>query len=158
MPDMLVKLYELPDLEPCLEGLSKAGITVRRTMAYEKEQVVGWVREQFGLRWAGECDVAFSNHPVSCFIATDNGEILGFACYESTCKGFFGPEGVLEENRGSGIGAALLFSCLHAMAAMGYAYGIIGGVGPTEFYSKVVGAVEIEGSDPGVYRDRLKVD
>ena len=37
------------------------------------------------------------------------------------------------------------------MREMGYAYAIIGGVGPAEFYAKVCGATVIEGSDPGVY-------
>lgn len=34
----------------------------------------------------------------------------------------------------------------------GYAYAIIGGVGPAEFYAKAVGAVLIEGSSPGIYQ------
>ena len=99
---------------------------------------------------------AFSNHPISCFLATEEGEIIGFACYDCTCKNFFGPTGVVEEKRSRGIGKALLLCCLHAMAANGYGYAIIGGVGPADFYAKAVGAVEIKGSSPGVYRDRLK--
>jgi len=38
---------------------------------------------------------------------------------------------------------------------MGYAYGIIGGVGPAEFYRKACGAVPVDGSSPGIYRDML---
>src|SRR5262249_36582770 len=92
----------------------------------------------------------------SCFIATASGELRGFACYESTRRNFFGPMGVAAPARGEGIGSALLLGCLHAMAGLGYAYAIIGGVGPAEFYPRVVGATEIEGSTPGIYRDRLK--
>jgi len=44
---------------------------------------------------------------------------------------------------------ALLLSCLHAMRDNGYAYAIIAGVGPAEYYSKTVGATLIEGSSPG---------
>ena len=44
---------------------------------------------------------------------------------------------------------------LHAMATLGYAYAIIGGVREVELYWKAVGAIEIEGSSPGIYRDRL---
>ena len=33
----------------------------------------------------------------------------------------------------------------------GYAYAIIGGVGPAEYYAKTVGATLIEGSSPGIY-------
>jgi hypothetical protein len=43
------------------------------------------------------------------------------------------------------------------MAASGYAYAIIGGGdGAGRFYADSVGAIEIEGSSPGIYRDRLK--
>ena len=99
--------------------------------------------------------MAFGNQPVSCFVATGGGEILGFCCYETTCRNFFGPMGVSESHRGRGIGKALTLSCLQAMAHMGYAYAIIGGVGPADFYRKVAGAAEIEGSSPGIYRHRL---
>jgi ribosomal protein S18 acetylase RimI-like enzyme len=117
---------------------------------------MAWVREHFGPAWASECDVAFANRPISCHIATQGGEILGFACYDSTCRGFFGPIGVDESMRGLGVGRTLLLSCLHAMAAAGYAYAVVGGVESPEFYARTVGAIEIPGSAPGIYRDRLK--
>ncbi|MEN8210560.1 MAG: GNAT family N-acetyltransferase [Thermodesulfobacteriota bacterium] len=155
--DRLVRLYDLPPAEPHLKNLLKKGVTVRTAMAYEKAQTVEWVRNEFSEGWADESSVAFSNHPVSCFIATEKGAIIGFACYESTCRNFFGPIGVAEHVRGHGIGRALLLSCLHAMAASGYAYAIIGGGdGARKFYAETVGAIEIEGSSPGIYRDRLK--
>jgi GNAT superfamily N-acetyltransferase len=156
MADMLVKLYELPDVRSDVERLKEQGILIRRVMPYEKRQVVEWVRKNFGDGWASECDVSFSRTPLACFLATTGGEIAGFACYDSTCLDFFGPTGVLENKRGLGIGKALLLTCLHAMAAVGHAYAIIGGAGPTEFYSRTVGAIPIEGSSPGIYRDMLK--
>ncbi len=158
MSDMLVKLYELPNTSSLVETLKNHGIVIRAARSYEKHQVTEWVRNTFGGTWESECDVSFSNHPVSCFIATETGEIIGFACYDSTYKNFFGPSGVAETRRGLGIGKALLLSCLHAMGANGFAYAIIGGVGPAEFYSKAVGAISIAGSSPGVYGDRLKQD
>jgi hypothetical protein len=39
---------------------------------------------------------------------------------------------------------------------MGYVYGIIGGVGPVEFYRKTVGAIEIPESAPGIYVNMLR--
>ena len=156
MSDMLVKLYELPEATPVVAELKSQGIIIRVARPYEKQAVVDWVKNLFGAAWASECDVAFSNQPVSCFIASERGKIIGFACYNSTCKCFFGPTGVSEEKRGLGIGKALLLVCLHAMHADGYAYGIIGGVGPAEFYSRVVGATLIENSTPGIYSDLLK--
>lgn len=156
MADLLVKLYELPDERPRLAGLAENGIIIRRAMAYEKFQVVDWVRAHFGTGWAGECDVAFANAPISCFIATAAGNLAGFACHDSTMKNFFGPLGVAENFRRRGIGTALLLRCLHAMAAAGYAYGVIGDAGDADFYARTVNAAAIPGSSPGVYRDRLK--
>ena len=48
-------------------------------------------------------------------------------------------------------GGALLFRCLESMREMGYAYAIIGGVGPQRYYEKVCGAFVIPGSDIGIY-------
>ena len=158
MPDMLAKLYDLPNASSLIEALGGHGIVIRTAMSYEKHQVTEWVRNMSGRAWESECDVSFSNHPVSCFIATEVGKIIGFACYDSTYKNFFGPIGVAEIKRGLGIGKALLLSCLYAMRANGFAYAIIGGVGPAEFFYKAVGAITIEGSSSGIYRDRLKED
>ncbi len=153
MADLLVKLYELPAAASI--ALGGAGPRIRRAMAYEKHSVVDWVRENFGRGWASECDVAFANRPISCHVATENGAIRGFACYDSTGRGLFGPVGVALEARGRGIGRGLLLSCLHAMSAAGYAYAVVAGVEAAEFYQRTVGATEIPGSTPGIYRDRL---
>jgi GNAT superfamily N-acetyltransferase len=155
MPDMLVKLYALPEAGPLLARLGAEGVEVRRALAPEKERVVGWVRQQFGGGWASECEVAFARQPIGCFVAVAEGKVVGFACHDATYRNFFGPTGVERAQRGRGMGQALLLACLHAMAAQGYAYAIIGGVGPAEFYAKTVGATLIEGSEPGIYRGML---
>lgn len=155
MPDMLVKLYELPDESALLEELSSQGLAIRRAMAPDKFRVVPWVQEHSSLSAAGEADVCFARSPISCFIATRGADIIGYACYDATCKNFFGPTRVLDDWQGKGIGKALLIRCLRAMREEGYAYAIIGGVGPAAFYEKAVGAVMIEGSKPGIYRDFL---
>jgi GNAT superfamily N-acetyltransferase len=154
MPDMLVRLYDLPSLEQALAGAARHGVTVRRVIAPEKPEVVDWVRSHFTF-WAAEVETAFAQVPATCFVAIREPDILGFACYDVTSKNFFGPEGVLEAERGKGIGRALLLSALHAQRAQGYAYSIIGGVGPAEFYAKAVGAVVIADSTPGIYDGML---
>jgi len=154
--DMLVKLYELPDMAPCLTQLKKRGIEIRPAMPLEKHLVIDWVRHCFGQGWASECEAAFSRQPITCHIAIALDKLIGFACFESSCKGFLGPIGVDPSRRGQDVGKGLLLSGLHAMAAMGYAYGIIGAVGPAEFFAKVAGATEIAGSSPGIYRSQLK--
>ncbi len=152
---MLVKLYELPALASVLEQQRVKGIDIRRPMPAEKPFVLKWITDHFYPHWMGECDVAFARQPISCFIAVERDNMLGFACYDATCANFFGPTGVDRPQRGRGIGKALLLACLHAMADQGYAYGIIGGVGPVDFYHKTVGAVVIADSTPGIYREPL---
>ena len=78
-----------------------------------------------------------------------------FGLYDVTARGFLGPMGVGEEARKSGVGRVLLVSALRGLRDMGHAYGIIGGVGPADFYARTVGAVPIEGSSPGIYVDIL---
>jgi hypothetical protein len=155
MIDMLVRLYDLPDTADLYSKIHDQGITLRRARAFEKHTIAAFAREHFSEKWASEVDVATTRQPISCWIATRNKEILGFSCYETTQRGFFGPTGVIESARGTGLGKALLFKSLESLREMGYAYGIIGGVGPRDFYEKNCGAIEIPGSDPGVYADIL---
>lgn len=155
MIDMLVRLYDLPETSAAYEKVAAGDIILRRPGAYEKHLVAAFVAEHFSPKWVSEVEIAFSRQPISCFIATKEKEILGFACYETSHKAYFGPTGVSEAARGTGIGKALLFKALEGLRELGYAYGFIGGVGPKEFYAKAVGAVEIPGSDPGIYVDIL---
>ncbi len=150
MHDMLVRLYALPDLADALAACAADGVAVRRALMPEKPAVVDWVRARFPSA-AAEVEAAFARPPVTCFVALRAGALAGFACYDVTCPNFFGPEGVAQDERGRGIGRALLLSALHAQRAQGYAYAVIGGVGPAEFYAKTVGAVAIPGSTPGLY-------
>jgi GNAT superfamily N-acetyltransferase len=155
MPDMLVKLYELPPLQPALDVIHSHGVTLRRAIAPEKHLVLAWIGQHFSPYWVSEADAAFSRQPASIFVAQQGNTLLGFACYDVTARGFFGPTGVGEAARGKGVGAALLLAALHDMYAQGYGYGIIGGVGPAEFYTKVSGAVIIPDSTPSVYAGML---
>ncbi len=95
--------------------------------------------------------MAFSHQPITAYIAVKEREFAGFAVYECTRRGYFGPTGVREDLRKSGLGSALLFRCLESMRELGYAYGVIGGVGPAEFYERVCGAFVIPGSERGIY-------
>jgi len=155
MHDMLVKLYELPSLTEALDAMSARGISVRRVLAPETPVVTGWVQTKFATS-AAEVGIACSRLPISCFIAVRDREILGFACHDATARNFFGPEAVAAEERGRGLGRALLLATLHAQREQGYAYAIIGGVGPADFYAKCVGAIPIPGSTPGIYLGMLR--
>jgi len=159
MPDMLVKLYELPELHPLLDKLERQGIVVRRAYPYELTPVRQFVARHFSQGWADELTGGFARQPVSVFLAQEGDRCVGFAGYECTTRDYFGPEGVLEEYRGRGLGKALLLCCLHALREMGYAYAIIGAAGPVEFYTQACGAIPIEGSTPGFYcHQRLQAE
>lgn len=153
MADMLVKLYELPEEINGVRDLRDNGVLIKQALAPDKSRVLEYVKNNFSQSWVNECDCAFSNHPVSCYIAVKDKEIIGFACYDVTAKNFFGPTGVSEEYRGVGVGKVLLLKALSTMREQGYGYAIIGGVNSAKgFYQKVVGATVIEDSAPGIYR------
>jgi len=153
MPDMLVRLYDLPDGAPYHARAQEAGYTVRRAELWDRERLRQFVKEQFNNPvWVMEADLAFARSPITAYLATKGPEIAGFAVYESTRRGFFGPTGVRDDLRRQGLGAALLYGSLESMRELGYAYAIIGWVGPVEYYEKVCGASVIPGSEISVFR------
>ncbi len=155
MQDMLVRLYCLPPVRRIDMCTGVDGVCIRHCMPYELRTLQHWVGEHFSPKWVSEATVAVCHQPPGCFIATRDSAIIGFVCADATMRGFVGPMGVAPGARGSGIGAALLLTALHEMRSWGYAYAIIGGVGPADFYRKVAGAIPIPDSSPGIYRDLL---
>ncbi|HSC81568.1 MAG TPA: GNAT family N-acetyltransferase [Chitinolyticbacter sp.] len=155
MPDMLVRLYDLPPLEQALVRVQAQGVEIRRGLVPEKHLVADWAGRTFGPTWQSECEVGFGFAPPTVFVATRERQLLGFACYDTTAKGLFGPTGVDEAGRGQGIGTGLLLMALHAMRANGYAYAVIGSAGPVDYYRRTLGAMVIEHSEPGLYAGML---
>ena len=156
MTDMLIKLYEIEDDWRFLAEQEKLGITIRKPIGPEKHIIVGWVSAQFGASWASETEVAISNKPRSCFVAVKQASIIGFACYDATGLGFFGPIGVEKSHRQRGTGKALMTACLLDMKLKGYGCAVVGAVESTRYYQKIVGAWEIPDSSTGIYKTRLK--
>ena len=150
MPDLLVNLLKLPPLE------AAQSFILRRAQPFELTLVRTFVAENFSSSWADEISVGFARQPISVFVATIDRELVGFAGYECTRRGFFGPTGVIQAAQGKGIGKALLLACLWSLREMGYVYAIIGAAGPVRFYQKTVGAIIIPDSEPGIYTDALK--
>jgi GNAT superfamily N-acetyltransferase len=172
LSDLLVRLYDLPPLAPVVAELDRHGIEIRRALATERPLVTELARAHGSEGWAAECEAAFARQPLACFVAAERSTrldtlaggtldlsnlLVGFACYEATCRNFFGPELVHPDARGKGVGRALLLAALHAMYAEGYAYAIIGWASSVDYYRKAVGATVIEGSRPGIYPVPLKL-
>ena len=151
MADLLVNLLKLPTFDN-----SEQDFSVRRAQPWEITPLRHFVEINFSRSWADEISVGFARQPVSIFVATIDRELVGFAAYECTRRGYFGPTGVLPTEQGKGIGKALLLASLAALREMGYVYAIIGNAGPVRFYQKTVGAIVIPGSDPGIYTGSLK--
>ena len=150
MPDLLVNLLKLPALEPA------DGFVLRRAQPFELSRVRDFIATNFSVGWADEISVGFARQPISVYVATIERELIGFAAYECTRRGFFGPTGVIPSARGRGVGKALLLASLEGLREMGYVYAIIGAAGPVRFYQRTVGAIIIPDSEPGIYTDMLK--
>ena len=149
---MLVKRYELRIDWSGMAGRENLGVVIRKPIGPEKRLPVDWVAKVFRVGWSSEVDMALANRPISCFVAVTEGKPIGLACYDATVPGFLCPMGVETSRQGQGTGKALLLAARIGMKRKGYGYAIIGAAGPLEVYKKTVGAVEIPGSQPGVYK------
>lgn len=144
--DILVMLYRLP---PC--PALPDGVVLRHPLPHERSILRMWINRQFSMGWGDEFDTAFRQQPASAWVLQRGGDILGFACYDVTARGFFGPVGVKESEQGQGFGRILLLASLHALRELGYAYAIIGSAGPVDFYLRTLPAMRIPDSHPGIY-------
>lgn len=141
--DMIVGLYNLPEMNVV------ENIKIKRAFVGDKEAILNFVKENFQKNWVFEVEHSLMQEVSKCFIATEDGKIIGFACYDASAKGFFGPIGVDPKRRKENIGNALLLRTLNAMKEYGYGYAIIGWVSEAErFYRKTVGAEYIKGGNP----------
>lgn len=140
--DMIVNLTKLPvcpDLEP--------NIKIKRAFVGDQKVILDFV-QMIDKRWIYEVEKALLQCPSKCYVATREGKVIGFACYDATARGFFGPIGIDKTERGNRVGAALLIRTLRSMEEYGYGYAIIGWVGNAEFfYRKLVNAEYIKGGE-----------
>lgn len=120
--DYLVNLYELE-----LDNINyESGMRITRVLSPNSDKVVAFINDNFNSNWASEAKSSLYKTNPTCFIALDGADIVGFACYDATAKGFFGPTGVKVEYRNKKIGRDLLLKTLSSMKEDGYGYAIIG--------------------------------
>lgn len=157
--DMIVNLKDIPKIS-CEEEFNNNGIKIKRAFPGDKRRILDFVKENFNEGWIYEAEHAILSDVPKCFIATCDGKVVGFACFDSSAKGFFGPIGVDPSMRGKKIGEALLIRTLNAMKEYGYWYAIIGWVSDAEkFYRKTVGAEFIQNGTPenSVYSNMVQM-
>jgi ribosomal protein S18 acetylase RimI-like enzyme len=156
--DMLIRLYMLDDTldDKTMQEPALASVQVRKPIGPEHRLLTRWVEQHFHDGWASEVQVALGNRPITVYVAVAAQQLIGFACYDATARGFVGPIGLAAGWRGRGLGAKLLRACLHDMHHAGYGYAIAGAVGAAGFFHRAAGATEIDASSPGLYRGLLK--
>ncbi|WLD56849.1 GNAT family N-acetyltransferase [Salinispirillum sp. LH 10-3-1] len=150
MPDMLVALNTLPSTPTLAPEYS-----VELAKPWDRETILNWVTANFSAGWASEVACGMAGHPCKVLVARRGHEMLGFACYDVTFPGFFGPTGISEAARGSGLGKALLIEAMHRLHHQGYVYAFIGDAGPVDFYAKVLGAMPVPEGLQGGYTPPL---
>jgi len=151
MPDLICPLLALPDNTALLASLQGEGITIRHARHWERTPLHDFIQTTFGAGWAGEAMASFSRNPISTIVAVEDKRFIGFATYEGTAPGYFGPTGVLETYRGRGIGKALFLEAMAGLRDLGYVYGIVGDPGPIAFYQKILPGILLPAEWPTIY-------
>ncbi|GLC89924.1 GNAT family N-acetyltransferase [Lysinibacillus piscis] len=120
-------------------------IIFRKVEQSDATSLKSFVQREFGSGWLEAIEMGFLQENIPIFIAVEEQEIVGFACFDVVRrkKGLFGPMGTSLTNRVQGIGYTLLHLCLNEMKKIGYEYAVIGEAGPLEFYEKACGAIAI---------------
>ena len=159
MADMLVKPYPLPTPPGLEEALREKGITIVKALAPDMSKIIAFTEENGHPGWADEIRVCFMNQPPSCWIAVKDKQVIGFGCYESTARGFFGPTLVADSARRQGIGKILLLKCMESLRDMGYAYAFIGwpAQNAIHFYEEATGGMMIPDDGYGVYSRMVRL-
>ncbi len=121
------------------------------------ERILGWIDAEFGGTWSSEAAAG------AVWIAEDDRGPVGFAAYDPRglrfswlrawaqrdSVGVFGPLGVLERARGTGLGTTLVRAALFSLRERGYRQALIPVVneGLVDFYDRAAGAYSVENVD-----------
>ena len=112
-----------PDWVNEKEALLEGKVTIEPFRPELILPLLEWMRVEFVGDWQRFAREAMAKittgefRPDNVWIAHENGKVVGYCQHDNACR--FGPFGVSASERGRGIGAVLLFKCLHAMRAKG---------------------------------------
>ncbi|MHB9032659.1 MAG: GNAT family N-acetyltransferase, partial [Anaerolineae bacterium] len=139
--DMRVDLDKLNlDSTAAIGKLAQSRIEIRRATTQDIPAAAAFALQNFSRGWQLEVEDAlrFPTPPVN--LAIKDGSIVGFAVYDVTGYGRFGPTGTRVDMRKQGIGGVLLKECCRQMQARGDTVAEIAWAGPVSFYLKEVNA------------------
>ena len=111
--DLLVNLYD-----DFLKNKSDDAFDLRRILSPDVYHLESFIQTYFSLGWDSEIKAGCFKVNPTVFIAIKDGQIVGFAGYDCTAKGYFGPTGVHPKFQGQGIGRALLLKTLLALSGL----------------------------------------
>ncbi len=139
--DLIVNLYDNN-----LECKQIEGVVINRIFPTDYDKLDEFIGKHFSKGWQNEVKAGLFQPNPTVFVAVKNHQIIGFAGYDCTAKGYFGPTGVDPLFQKQGIGTTLLLITLKAMKDAGYGYAVIG---DTEdqvftFYSKYVKLIKLD--------------
>ena len=150
--DLIVNLYDNN-----LEYNKYEDITIERIFPTDFGMLDDFIGKHFSSGWQNEVKAGLYQPNPTVIVAVKNHQIIGFAGYDCSAKGYFGPTGVDPLFQKQGIGTALLLVTLKAMRDAGYGYAVIGGVSEelVTFYSKHLKLVKFE-REHSVYDRMIK--
>jgi len=125
-----------------LDGMAKAGVTVRRAEQSDREMLSAYVGTHWSRVWQREILLSIERYPATAFVALRGRAVVGFAAHGVYRPSLYGPIATDPSEQGAGIGSVLSRLCLEDMAASGVATAQIGWVAEDAipFYSRTVGA------------------
>ena len=73
--DMIVSLFNLPECKVA------GNIKIKRAFVGDKEVILQFVKEHFQKNWVYEVEHSLMQELSKCFVATDDGTVIGFAIF-----------------------------------------------------------------------------
>lgn len=95
------------------------GVKINKVTLDNLVSVSRFAREKFSDTWGHEIEIATNKENANAFVATVDGEVVGFSAHSVYRNTYFGPLATDAKYRGRGIGETLLWASLKSMHQQG---------------------------------------